>query len=74
MALDWQAGLFYFEEDYDVESFSYDSLNGNAQDGYERINQTNDSWACSARRPGRSPDGSSCAEACATPGTRRNSR
>jgi iron complex outermembrane receptor protein len=44
-AFDWQAGLFYFKEDYDVESFSYDSLNGGAQDGYERINQTNDSWA-----------------------------
>jgi iron complex outermembrane receptor protein len=44
-AFDWQAGMFYFKEDYDVESFSYDSLNGNAQDGYERINQTNDSWA-----------------------------
>jgi len=44
-AFDWQAGLFYFNEDYDVESFSYDSLNGGAQDGYERINQTNDSWA-----------------------------
>ena len=44
-AWNWQAGLFYFNEDYDVESFSYDSLNGGAQDGYERINQTNDSWA-----------------------------
>jgi iron complex outermembrane receptor protein len=44
-AFDWQAGLFYFNEDYDVESFSYDSLNGGAQDGYERVNQTNDSWA-----------------------------
>ena len=44
-AVDWQAGLFYFKEDYDVESFSYDSLSGNAQDGYERVNQTNDAWA-----------------------------
>ncbi|HEY0661807.1 MAG TPA: TonB-dependent receptor [Lysobacter sp.] len=44
-AFNWQAGLFLFKEDYDVESFSYDSLNNNAQDGYERINQTNDSWA-----------------------------
>lgn len=43
--LNWQAGFFYFNEDYDVESFSYDSLNGGAQDGYERVNQTNDSWA-----------------------------
>lgn len=44
-AWNWQGGLFYFNEDYDVESFSYDSLNGNQQDGYERVNQTNDSWA-----------------------------
>ncbi|AWV07447.1 TonB-dependent receptor [Marilutibacter maris] len=44
-AFDWQAGLFYFKEDYDVESFSYDSLAGGAQDGYERVRQTNDSWA-----------------------------
>jgi iron complex outermembrane receptor protein len=44
-AFDWQAGLFLFKEDYDVESFSYDSTNNSAQDGYQRINQTNDSWA-----------------------------
>ncbi|GAB3332546.1 TonB-dependent receptor [Marilutibacter aestuarii] len=44
-AFNWQAGLFYFAEDYDVESFSYDSLNGGAQDGYQRVRQTNDSWA-----------------------------
>ncbi len=44
-AWNWQAGVFYFNEDYDVESFSYDSLNGGKQDGYERIRQTNDSWA-----------------------------
>lgn len=44
-ALNWQAGLFLFSEDYRVESFSYDSLNNNAQDGYQRIRQTNDSWA-----------------------------
>jgi iron complex outermembrane receptor protein len=42
--LNWQAGLFYFHEDYQVESFSYDSLNGNAQDGYERVRQTNDAY------------------------------
>ncbi len=43
--MNWQAGLFLFSEDYKVESFSYDSLNNNAQDGYQRIRQTNDSWA-----------------------------
>ncbi len=44
-AWNWQAGLFYFKEDYDVESFSYDTLNFSNQDGYQRINQTNDAWA-----------------------------
>jgi iron complex outermembrane receptor protein len=43
--LDWQAGVFLFKEDYKVESFSYDSLAGNAQDGYQRIRQKNDAWA-----------------------------
>ncbi|MEL1263443.1 TonB-dependent receptor [Pseudoxanthomonas putridarboris] len=41
----WQAGLFYFKEDYKVESFSYDSTAGSVQDGYQRIRQTNDAWA-----------------------------
>jgi iron complex outermembrane recepter protein len=43
--LDWQAGVFLFKEDYKVESFSYDSLAGNVQDGYQRIKQTNDAFA-----------------------------
>jgi iron complex outermembrane receptor protein len=36
---------FVFKEDYKVESFSYDSLAANAQDGYQRIRQTNDAYA-----------------------------
>jgi iron complex outermembrane recepter protein len=44
-ALSWQAGVFVFKEDYKVESFSYDSLAGNAQDGYERVKQKNDAYA-----------------------------
>ena len=40
-ALGWQAGAYLFDEAYDVESFSYDSLAGGAQDGYQRIRQTN---------------------------------
>jgi iron complex outermembrane receptor protein len=44
-AFDWQAGVFLFKEDYKVESFSYDSLAGNAQDGYQRVRQKNDAWA-----------------------------
>ena len=44
-ALNWQAGVFLFREDYRVESFSYDTLAGSAEDGYQRIRQTNDAWA-----------------------------
>jgi iron complex outermembrane recepter protein len=44
-ALSWQAGAYWFSEDYKVESFSYDSLAGSAQDGYQRVRQTNDSVA-----------------------------
>lgn len=43
--LNWQAGVFYFAEDYDVDSVSYDTTNGSVQDGFQRINQTNDAWA-----------------------------
>jgi iron complex outermembrane receptor protein len=43
--LSWQAGAFLFRESYKVESFSYDSLAANAQDGYERVKQTNDAYA-----------------------------
>ncbi len=43
--LNWQAGVYFFSEDYQVESFSYDSLNGGAQDGYQRIRQKNDASA-----------------------------
>ena len=43
--LNWQAGLFFFHEDYKIESFSYDSPNASAQDGYERVRQKNDAVA-----------------------------
>ena len=43
--LSWQAGLFFFREDYKIESFSYDSPGGGAQDGYLRVKQTNDAAA-----------------------------
>ena len=41
----WQGGLYYFNEDYTVESFSYDSPAKGAQDGYERVRQKNDAIA-----------------------------
>ena len=44
-ALKWQAGVYYFDEDYDIESFSYDSLGGGVQNQYLRSNQTNKAWA-----------------------------
>ncbi|HEY1392627.1 MAG TPA: TonB-dependent receptor, partial [Methylibium sp.] len=43
--LNWQAGLYYFYEDYKLESFSYDSLNGGVQNGYERSHQKNTAYA-----------------------------
>ena len=43
--LNWQGGVYFFSEDYTVESFSYDSLAANAQDGYQRIRQKNDASA-----------------------------
>jgi iron complex outermembrane recepter protein len=45
-ALNWQAGVYYFDEDYDTEFFSYDSVfAGGAQNQYLRANQTNQAWA-----------------------------
>jgi iron complex outermembrane receptor protein len=44
-AFNWQAGLYYFDEDYDTEFFSYDSLAGGVQNQYLRANQTNTAWA-----------------------------
>jgi len=43
--LNWQAGLFFFSEDYKIESFDYDSSNGSVQDGYERVKQKNNAYA-----------------------------
>jgi len=44
-AFNWQAGVYYFDEDYDIETFAYDSLGGGAQTQYLRSNQTNKAWA-----------------------------
>jgi iron complex outermembrane receptor protein len=43
--LNWQGGVYFFSEDYTVDSYSYDSLAGNVQDGYQRIRQKNDASA-----------------------------
>ncbi len=44
-AFNWQAGVYYFDEDYDTEAFSYDSLGDGSQTQYLRSNQTNQAWA-----------------------------
>lgn len=43
--LSWQAGVFFFSEDYKIESFSYDTPNRSLQDGYLRVRQKNDASA-----------------------------
>ncbi len=43
--LNWQAGLYYFHEDFTMEAFSYDSLfAAGAQNGYNRSRQKNDAY------------------------------
>jgi iron complex outermembrane receptor protein len=44
-AFNWQAGVYYFDEDYDIESYAYDSLGTGEQTEYLRSNQTNEAWA-----------------------------
>ncbi|WDS35094.1 TonB-dependent receptor [Pseudoxanthomonas sp.] len=48
-AFDWQAGLFYFDEDVRIDSFNYDSLSpGNPQAGHAVQAQRNKTWAAFA--------------------------
>ena len=45
-ALDWQAGVFYFDEELTIESFNYDTLApGKPQNGYAIQSQDNQAWA-----------------------------
>lgn len=44
-AFDWQAGVYWFDEELDIDSFSYDSLAGGVQNGYARQQQENEAWA-----------------------------
>jgi iron complex outermembrane receptor protein len=44
--LDWQAGLYYFDEKIAVDSFSYDTIfAAGAQNGYAQQRQHDKSWA-----------------------------
>ncbi|MEO7794366.1 MAG: TonB-dependent receptor [Thermoanaerobaculia bacterium] len=44
-AWDWLVGFFYFDESLQADSFSYNSLAGNVQDGYAFQKQDAESWA-----------------------------
>lgn len=41
----WQAGLFYFDEKYQIDSYSYDTLGGGALTSDIRSHQKNDAYA-----------------------------
>ncbi len=42
---DWQAGVYWFDEDITVDSFNYDTLAGGVQNGFARQRQQNEAWA-----------------------------
>ncbi len=42
---DWQIGAFWFDEEIDIDSFSYDPLNNNRENGYARQTQENQAYA-----------------------------
>jgi iron complex outermembrane receptor protein len=44
-ALGWQTGIYYFDERYQVNSYSYDSLNGGVQTSLIKSHQKNTAWA-----------------------------
>jgi len=43
--LNWQAGVYYFDEDYVAESYSYDTLGGGTESHTGSDRQKNTSWA-----------------------------
>ncbi len=44
-ALQWLAGLYYFDEQLNIDSFNYSSIGGNAQNGYATQDQKNKAYA-----------------------------
>lgn len=42
---DWQAGLYWFDEDITIDSFSYDPIAGNVENGSAQQRQQNQAWA-----------------------------
>ena len=43
--LAWQAGVYFFNEKYAIDSFDYNTLGGGAQSGLSTSQQTNNAWA-----------------------------
>lgn len=44
-AVNWQAGLYWFKDQADIESFSYDTLGGGVVNAYATQRQDNTAWA-----------------------------
>ncbi|MFM7507678.1 MAG: TonB-dependent receptor [Rubrivivax sp.] len=44
-ALQWIAGLYYFDESINIDSFNYSSVGGNTRNGYATQQQDNTAWA-----------------------------
>jgi iron complex outermembrane receptor protein len=44
-AFDWQAGVYYFDENLTIDSFNYDTLAGGIRNGRVVQKQQNQSWA-----------------------------
>lgn len=43
--LNYQVGFFYFDEELDIDSYSYNSFANGAQNGYSRQHQETQAWA-----------------------------
>lgn len=43
--LNWQAGVYYFDEDISIDSYNYDTLAANSVNGYADQKQKNTAWA-----------------------------
>ena len=44
-ALQWLAGVYWFDEELNIDSFNYSSLGGNARNGFATQQQDNQAWA-----------------------------
>jgi len=44
-ALQWLAGVYWFDESLNIDSFNYSSLGGNARNGFATQQQDNQAWA-----------------------------